>query len=288
MTTGDAARTADVPLPPQRERRRRRLATGLALVAGALLLGGCDLPTFGMNPGATTQAHDTFKLWSGMMIAGLIVSVLVWGLIVFAVVKYRRRGDDPTVPRQFREHIPLELGYTIVPLLIVIGIFVFTVFTENRVDAVSSNPDLTVKVTAFQWGWEFDYVGKHVTIVTDEQQALAQTALLPSNPAYPQLVLPLGENTKIELFGNDVAHSLYVPAFNFSRMALPGVENDFQFTPTQLGVFDGRCNQYCGLYHSEMLFSVKVESPSQFQSWLSSQAASQSSTTTTSSPGGGT
>lgn len=286
MTTGDAARTADhCPAPPRR--RGRRLATAFALLAGAVLLGGCDLPTFGMSRGATTQAHDTFKLWSWMMIAGLVVSALVWGLIVFSVIRYRRRGDDPAVPRQFREHIPLEFAYTIVPLLIVIAIFVFTVFTENSVDAVSSHPQVTVKVTAFQWGWEFDYVGKHVTVITDEQQALAQTALLPSNPAYPQMVLPLGEDTKIELFGNDVAHSLFVPAFNFSRMALPGVENDFQFTPTQLGVFDGRCNQYCGLYHSEMLFSVKVETPSQFQSWLSSEQASQSSTTTTSSPGGG-
>jgi cytochrome c oxidase subunit 2 len=70
-------------------------------------------------------------------------------------------------------------------------------------------------------------------------------------------------------------------------MALPGHTNDFMFTPTSLGVFDGRCNQYCGLYHSEMLFSIRVVTPSQFQSWLSSQQASQSSTTTTTTNGGG-
>lgn len=281
MTAGDAARNADdAPVRP----RRRRLTVALALFAGASLLGGCQLPTFGMNRPVTTQGHDTFNLWVGMMIAGLAVSALVWGLIVWSVIRYRRRGADPTIPRQTREHIPLELTYTIVPLIAVIVIFVFTVFTENAVDAVTTHPDEVIKVTAFQWGWEFDYVGQHVTIVTSEQQALAQLALLPTDPAYPQLVLPLGKDTKIELFANDVAHSLYIPAFEFSRMALPGVENDFQFTPTQLGVFDGRCNQYCGLYHSEMLFSVRVVTPSQFQSWLSSEQAAQSASTATTIP----
>ena len=249
--------------------RRGRTAAGIVTVAGALLLSGCNAPTFGAFRGATTQGKDEFKLWVGMFIAGLVVAGIVWALIFWTVIFHRRRDDS--MPRQFHEHIPLEIAYTIIPFLIVVGIFWATVVTENEVDAVASHPDLVVNVTAFQWGWEFQYQGKNVTIVTSEQQALALRAGVPSSPAYPQMVLPDGENTEIVLQSNDVAHSLWVPAFNFSRMALPGHTNDFEFTPTQLGVFDGRCNQYCGLYHSEMLFSVRVVTPSQFQQWIASQ-----------------
>jgi cytochrome c oxidase subunit 2 len=253
--------------------RRGRLAAGLATVAGGLLLAGCNVPTFGEFRGATSQGHDEFKLWVGMFIAGLVVAAVVWGLIFWTVIFHRRRRLGDQLPRQFHEHIPLEIVYTIIPVLIVVGIFVATVITENEVDALP-RPDLVVNVTAFQWGWEFQYQGKNVTIVTSEQQALALRAGNPSDPAYPRLVLPEGENTQIVLQSNDVAHSMWVPAFNFSRMALPGVVNKFTFTPTELGVFDGRCNQYCGLYHSEMLFSVQVVTPSQFQQFIASQQSS--------------
>jgi cytochrome c oxidase subunit II len=266
--------TAEQPAVAARRGRGRRIAVALAVLGGALLLGGCNAPTFGFYRGATSQGRDTFTLWVIMFSAGLVVSALVWGLILWSVVMYRRRGDE--IPRQFREHIPLEISYTIVPFILVIGIFVATVFTENAVDAVAAHPAEVVDVTAFQWGWEFQYHGQHVTIITDEQLALSQLALAPSNPAYPQLVIPEGEATEIVLNSNDVAHSLYVPEFNFSRMALPGATNTFEFTPTRLGVFDGRCNQYCGLYHSEMLFSVKVVTPGQFASWLASEQAAQS------------
>jgi cytochrome c oxidase subunit 2 len=277
----------------------RRLAVGLTVLGGSLLLGGCSAPTFGEFRGATTQGKDEFKLWVGMFAAGLVVAGIVWALIFWAVIRYRRKGDE--IPRQFREHIPLEISYTIVPFVIVIAIFVATVYTENNVDAVAAHPNDVVDVTAFQWGWKFQYQapgsdaptacpavpsGIVASVITSEQQALAQLAGPPSDPAYgyPQMVLPLGESTEIVLQSNDVAHSLWVPAFNFSRMALPGVCNTFEFTPTETGVFDGRCNQYCGLYHSEMLFSVKVVTPSQFQTWLQTQQTTQETTTTSPSP----
>jgi cytochrome c oxidase subunit II len=280
VTAPDAARDPARDEVTTRPAAARRLAVGLAVLGGSLLLGGCSAPTFGEFRGATTQGHDEFKLWVGMFATGLVVAGIVWALIFWTVIRYRRRGDE--IPRQFREHIPLEITYTIIPFLIVVAIFVATVYTENNVDAVAAHPNEVVDVTAFQWGWEFSYQGQHVTIITSEQQALSQLAGPPSDPAYgyPQMVLPLGENTEIVLQSNDVAHSLWVPAFNFSRMALPGVVNTFQFTPNQTGVFDGRCNQYCGLYHSEMLFSVKVVTPSQFQTWLQNEQTTQETTTT--------
>lgn len=245
------------------------------LVAGAVLTG-CTAPSFGAYRGATSQGHDEFKLWVVMVAAGLIVAVIVWALIFWSVLKYRRKGDE--IPRQFHEHIKLEIFYTIVPILIVFGIFWATVLTEDNVDATPANPTVTVNVTGFKWGWQFSYAGKNITIITQTKASLSVLAQTPSSGIYPQLVLPLGETTEISLHSLDVEHSMWVPAFNFSRMAIPGYNTQyFDFTPTQLGVFDGRCNQYCGLYHSEMLFSVRVVTPAEFQAWEAAQQASQSS-----------
>jgi cytochrome c oxidase subunit 2 len=251
--------------------RRRSAGAAIALVAGAILLSGCNAPTFGAFRGATSQGKDEFKLWVGMVITGLVVAGIVWVLIFYTVIRYRRRGEG-AIPKQFTEHIPLEIIYTVIPIIIVLVIFYFTVITENEVDAVASHPAETVKVTAFQWGWQFQYHGTPIDIYTSNEPSVSSEAEVPTSSIYPQLVLPEGETTEIDLYGNDVAHSMWVPAFNFSRMALPGHENVFDFTPTETGVFDGRCNQYCGLYHSEMLFSVKVVTPAQFSTWLAKES----------------
>ena len=244
---------------------------------GALVLGGCRVPTFGAFRGATAQGHDEFKLWFGMMVAGLVVAIIVWVLIFWSIAVYRRKKGDTSIPRQFHTNLPIEIIYTVIPLAIVFVIFGFTVVTENSIDATPT-PAEQVDVNAFRWGWEFSYAsstGKPQGVVIQSAAEPVALAQPPASSQYPQLVLPLGERTEIVLTSSDVAHSFYVPAFNFSRMALPGVTNRFEFTPTTTGVFDGQCNQFCGLYHSEMLFSVRVVSQAKFSHWLTSQQAAQ-------------
>ena len=255
-------------------RRVGRLAP-VGLLAGiALVLAGCNFngPTFGESHGATTQGQSIARLYSGMFITGLFVAAIVWGLLFWCVIRYRRRKNDDAIPRQVQEHIPLEITYTILPLIIVIILFVFTVITENKVDAVSKRPDVTVNVTGYQWGWIFQY--QHANGVTLQTAQGGAPHALPSSytaPVYPQLVLPEGKTTEIILKSDDVIHDFYVHAFDFDRFAQPGVRNVFDFTPTQTGVFPAQCSEYCGLYHSEMLFSVRVVTAGQYRSWLSHQ-----------------
>lgn len=254
--------------------RAGRLSVGLVVLLSALVLSGCNAwPDFGESPGLDAQGHDVAKLYSGMFIAGLIVAVLVWGLIGWCVLRYRKKGRD-LIPRQFQEHIPLEITYTIIPLVIVIVIFVFTVITENKVDAVAKRPAVTVDVRGYQWGWIFKY--QHANDLTLHTQGAVR--YLPANKGYtasvyPQLVLPEGEPTKIVLRSDDVIHEFYVHAFDFGRYAQPGHRNVFEFTPTKTGVYPAQCSEYCGLYHSEMLFSVRVIPANQFRHWLSYHAA---------------
>ena len=253
----------------------RRNARFLLLSALALGLGGCSLPTFGAFRGATSQGQTEFKLWSWMTIAGLIVAGIVWGLILWAVIAYRRRDPD-RIPRQFHDNLPVEIIYTAIPLIIVGVIFFYTVKAENKIDALAPHPAVTIKVTGFQWGWSFSYLnsaGKQIALVETSQARPPVLAGNPTSAEYPQFVLPLGETTQIVLVSADVVHGFYIPAFNFSRYALPGVTNNFDFTPVRTGVFAGHCAQYCGLYHAEMLFSVRVVKPGAFQAWLSSESA---------------
>lgn len=255
----------------------RKASVPVLLLAGALVLGGCKVPTFGAFRGATTQGHAEFKLWVGLFIAGLVVAIIVWGLIFWTVAAYRRKQADE-IPRQFHANIPLEIIYTVIPVIIVAVIFYFTVVTENQVDAVSRHPVEQVHVLAYRWGWQFRYYngqGRYegVQIRTSaEPKVLAQPA---TSSQYPQMVIPDGQTVRIVLNSADVVHELYVPAFNFGRYALPGVTNVFDFTPTKEGVYRGQCAEYCGLYHSEMLFSVRVVSPSAFSQWINAQQASQ-------------
>ncbi len=269
---------SELPRPAVGRRLWRRLAVPVVILAGAVLLGGCNVPTFGAFRGATTQGHDEFKLWFGTAIAGLVVAVIVWGLIFWSVIRYRRRRGNDGIPRQFNTNHRLEIVYTTLPLIIVFVLFYFTVVTENEVDAVSPHPGEVVHVLAYRWGWQFTYFNGEGRSQGVAIQTSAQPTLL-AHPAtsklYPQMVLPKGETVRIVLTTNDVIHGFYVPEFNFSRYAQSGIVNNFDFTPTVGGVFRGQCTQYCGLYHSEMLFSVRVVSPAQFDTWLSTEQAKQ-------------
>ncbi len=259
------------PTGLRRRGRRSRVGAGLAVLVTGLVLAGCNSPTFGASHGTDVQGQDIAKLYSGMFITGLIVAVIVWALIGWCVFAYRRKGRS-IIPKQFQQHIPLEITYTVIPLVIVIVIFVFTVITENEVDAVTSHPAVTVDVTAYQWGWIFHYENsKGVTLQTQGAVRALPAKRGYTASVYPQLVIPEHQPTKIVLRSDDVVHEFYVHAFNFGRFAQPGVRNVFEFTPTKTGVYPGQCTEYCGLYHSEMLFSVRVVTPTQYHHWLSYQ-----------------
>ncbi len=222
------------------------------MALGALLLTGCQLPTFGAYKGATSQARSTFHLWQGFFLAGIIVGGFVLILILWVIFRYRRRSDE--MPRQTQYHTLTEISYTVVPILIVIGLFVATVVVENKVTAVEPNPPAKIDVYAFQWGWEFSY--------PNGVKVIGQTTDAPT------MMVPTGQTVRITLRSYDVLHGFYVPEFNFSRYASPGYYTQFDFNVLHDGVYRGQCTQLCGLYHSLMFFNVRSVSPSAYQTWL--------------------
>jgi cytochrome c oxidase subunit II len=229
----------------------------VGVLAAAVLLTGCKLPSFGAYPGATTQGRTEYHLWQGFFIAGLVVGGFVLLLIIWAILRYRKKSED--IPRQTQYHTLTEIIYTVMPIVIVIGLFVFTVLAENAVDATPPNPAASIHVNAFQWGWEFEYPGG-VKVIGQTTQA-------------PTMVIPYGSNVQITLDSLDVLHGFYVPEFNFSRYANPGYPTTFDFNVLHPGTYRGQCTQLCGLYHSLMFFNVKAVTPAQYATWLRIQQA---------------
>ena len=176
------------------------------------------------------------------------------GLMVFAMVRYRRKGDS--IPVQHQYHLPLEVFYTVVPILIVFGLFAATLVVENKATA-NPRTNVVVNVNAFQWGWQFLYPGTNALVYGQTTQS-------------PTMEIPVNTNVHINLTSTDVIHGFYVHAFNFSRYALPGVINQFTIRAQSTGTFFGQCTQLCGLYHALMFFQVKVVSPSDYSKWIAS------------------
>ena len=227
-------------------------------MAAPVVLGGCNFyPTYGASRGVTKQGQDTFRLYSGMMTTGIIVGGAVFLLILWTVLRYRRRSDE--MPRQFHENVPIEVIYTVVPILIVAVLFLFTVLTENNVDAIvtpganftsTGAPVVEITVTAFQWGWRFDYPRLDVGVA-------GETTNGPNNHG-PQMVVPVGQTVQITLVSDDVIHGFYLRDFNFSRVrASPGLSTSSTSTcstrapttasaPRSAGCTIPRCCSACG------------------------------------------
>ena len=236
------------------DRRPRSKKRALALaIAAPLLLGGCELPSFGAFHGVTKTANSTFKLWQGFNVTAIVVGGITLLAMIWAIFAYRAK-DKTSIPKQTQYHIPLELTYTIIPIFIVIGLFAATVVVENQV-VDEPAPNATINVTAFQWGWKFTYPGHKAVVVGQTTQS-------------PIMVMPENQNVHINLRSTDVIHGFYVPEFNFSRYAQPGLVNTFTFNANKTGLFDAQCTQLCGLYHSLMYFRVAVVTQSQFAAWL--------------------
>jgi cytochrome c oxidase subunit 2 len=247
---------------------------GMTVVLAVLVLGltGCTNNSFtrlGFPDPITEQGKTVLTLWQGSWIAGLLVGALVWGLILWAVIFHRKRGDR--LPPQARYNMPIEIMYTAVPFVLIAVLFYFTAKDENYIDKVQPNPAVKVDVLGFQWSWQFHYPQYNVTNV----------GAMWGEGTLPVLEIPENEVVQFNLASEDVDHAFWVPEFLFKRDVIPGHPNQFQVTATHTGTYIGHCSELCGLYHSRMLFTLKVVTPQQFQAYMAAQQAAQSSSGST-------
>lgn len=242
----------------------RKLALGATLGFGGLALTACDVDApggllgeilgFGWPKGVTPEAHAVYNFWSWTWVVAWIIGFVMWGLFLYAIFAWnaKKRPKDE-IPRQTQYNIPLELVLTIFPVIIVMGLFFFTVQAQDKVNALDKDPEVIVDVTAFQWNWKFGYqeisadlspTGSLYEGVDEERQQIAEDSAvnedgnnpingrskddmsylryneietLGSTEEIPVLVLPTNTAIQFDLASSDVSHAFWVPEFLFKR-----------------------------------------------------------------------
>lgn len=236
-----------------------RLGPGpLTLALLVALLAGC------YPEPATREGRTISDFYGFVLILALIVVAIVWALLTFAILRYRRgaRGTpgDGQIPPQVGGHIGLEALWTGLPLLTIVVLFVMTLFVLDDVDRGEGGQPVELSVEAFRWGWRIDYPAEGVIL---------EGVLDPG----PEAVVPVGRPLRVTLTSADVVHSFYVPQFLYKRDAVPGQTNVFEVIVEREGLYQGQCAEYCGLFHARMPFSVRAVPEADYQAWLAERRA---------------
>ena len=231
------------------------------------------------DPGITNHTDRVVGLWATSWIVLLVVGLITWGLIIWVAVVYRRRNGQTGLPVQLRYNMPIEILYTVVPLILVLGFFAFTVRDQTAIEQPVEDPDVQIEVYAKRWAWDFNYLnvgpnGDGVHSLGIQAQELEDSVSEDSNSIdfeqLPVLVLPVGKTVELALESRDVVHSFWVIDFLYKKDNIPGKSNYMYFTPQEEGTYAGKCAELCGQYHSLMLFNVEVVSEAEYEEYIQS------------------
>lgn len=263
---------------------RSRSGTARAAVAWAVVAASATFVTTGCtaavnddvkrawlvpeSDGATTTTALSQNLWVGSWIAALVVGVITWGLILYAIVKFRRRKGEAGLPPQLRYNVPVEMLFTIMPLFMVGVLFYFTARDQHILENRYQEPAVNIEVVGKRWAWDFNYTDAGVFDSGIQAQETPNGLDFDAPGTIPTLYLPVDQKVELTLTARDVIHDFYVPAFSYKKDVIPGRTNYMSVTPTKEGTFIGRCAELCGEGHSRMIFKVKVVSQAEYEQRL--------------------
>lgn len=240
-------------------------------VVGAPTPGGT-----GFQPAATELARDLQWLDGFINVIIFAIVALVVALLAYVALRYNRRANPD--PAGFTHHSPLEVTWTIVPIIILVFIGAFSLpilFKQQQIPEA----DVTIKATGYQWFWGYEYVDEGISfdafmLQRDELEPAGyseDTFLLATDQA---MVVPVGKTIVVQVTGADVIHSWTIPAFGVKQDGVPGRLAELWFTPEREGVYFGQCSELCGKDHAYMPITVKVVSEAAYAEWVSAAQAS--------------
>jgi len=263
------------------KRRLRWVAIPVG-IATAVALAGCS-PTelHGFLPGfvedgtaATNQTDRVAGLWVNSWIVLLAVGIITWALMGWAAVAYRRRKGQTGLPVQMRYNMPIEIFYTVIPLILVMGMFFFTARDQAEIETQWDDADVEITAIGKQWAFDFMYAGEDDdlsdAVWTMGVQAQPDAEGNIDTEKLPTLVLPVDQKVHISLQSRDVIHSFWIIDFLYKKDMYIGKDNSWSFIPTRVGEYAGKCAELCGEYHSMMLFNVKVVEQDEYDEYVES------------------
>ena len=239
-----------------------------------------------MTPGVTAISREIYDLHMRIFEICVVIAILVFGAMIWSIVTFRKSKGavaDTTLVHSTR----VEVVWTAVPVVILVVMAVPAAKTLVKIED-TTNTQLTLKVTGFQWGWQYDYLDQGVSLVSrlDRHSDAARelgSGVDPNtvehyllNVDHP-LVVPAGTKVRLLLTGADVIHSWWVPAFGVKKDAIPGFVNEawFNVDTDKTGLYRGQCAELCGRDHGFMPIVVDVRSKEDFDAWVKGQSAQQ-------------
>jgi len=247
-----------------RSRRRKLLLAAVGLATLALVVAGCG-PSNGQNSldPKGVEAKKIDNLFWPVLIVAVIVGIFIFVAVLYCAIRFRRRAGNER-PKQIHGNTALEIGWTLIPAVILAVVAVPTVSLIFQLNEDPAPNALNVTVVGKQWWWQFDYPASK-----------GSTKVVTAN----ELHVPTGREISIDLTacdaslpgGCNVIHSFWVPELNGKRDVVPGHNNHTTFTIDKAGTYLGQCAEYCGLSHANMRFRVIAQSPDDFEQWLSEQ-----------------
>ena len=260
---------------------RLSLLAGAALHAGAAMAvnslpGGPGVRQLDMPAPVTEIARQQQSLHWFVMIVCLVIFVAVFGVMFYSIIKHRKSAGHK--PATFHESLTVEIAWTIVPFIIVVAMGAMATKTVVAMKD-TSNADLTIKATGYQWKWGYDYLkgeGEGISFFAtlDNAQRLASDSGKPEatdnyllkvdNP----VVVPVNKKIRVVTTANDVIHAWMIPAFAVKQDAIPGFVRDTWFRAEKTGDFYGQCAELCGKEHAYMPIHVKVVTDEEYTQWV--------------------
>jgi len=254
-----------------------------ASIAGILLAS----PAFAawqlnLRPGVTELSKEAYDLHMKILWICVAIAVVVFGAMIYSIVKFRH--STGAVPDTKLLHsTKVEVIWTTIPILILI-VMAIPAARGLIKDEDMSGSDITIKVTGYQWKWEYDYLDKKVdffsTLARDSNEARIKGshADVYSVPNYllevdHPLVVPVGKKVRLLVTSGDVIHAWWVPALGMKKDAIPGYINELWFRADEVGTFRGQCAELCGRDHGFMPIVVVVKSAEDYDAWLNAQSA---------------
>ncbi len=273
-----------VEMSARRIARPSKSALWAALMLGAGVPGMAAALEWNLQPAVSSIAHDIHGLHEYVMILVTVLFVGVFGFMFYSVYAHRKsRGHKA---EQFHENTTVEIIWTVIPAIILI-IIAWPVTKTVVAQKDTTNPDITIKVTGYQWKWGYDYIkgeGEGISFISTTTTPRDQIeGRAPKGDHYlrevdNEMVVPIGKKVRVLTTAADVIHSWWIPAFGAKQDAMPGFIRDMWFKADTLGTFRGACVELCGKEHGFMPIVVRVVSPEDYTVWVSEQKKKLSAT----------
>jgi cytochrome c oxidase subunit 2 len=255
--------------------RRLAFAAGMAALLPALLPNTARAELeWNLQPPITPMAQQMFDLHSYIFWICVAIFILVFGVMFYSIIKHRKSVGHQAA--QFHENTTVEIVWTVIPFLILL----FMAWPATKTVLAmkdTSAPDLTIKITGYQWKWGYDYVQEGFGFYSNLATPLAQIEnrepkgknylLEVDNP----MVVPVDSKIRLVITANDVLHSWWIPAFGVKQDAIPGFVRDSWFRPEKVGTYRGQCVELCGKEHGFMPIVVEVKSKDDYAKWVADQ-----------------